>query len=415
MGAFFTPNDPAVSAMGDAARIQQAIELAVSDGCRQVVIPRYNAHKNRSFWELDEAILIPDDFTVILDNAYLILADGARCNLFRNAHMYTEKAGYQQHGIRIIGRGDAILDGGRSNGICQANHGKYGLPDIRCNNLILFHNVRDFEVRNIEVRNQRWWALNFIFCCYGIISDIHSYADGKLQNQDGINLRLGCHHIDISRITGVSGDDLIALTAICRSDLAFRPGNAELDIHDITIRDVLGTSFRQAVVAPRAEDEANIYNVSIENVIESNGGDLNNMPYTVLRVGQNKYFDRHVAVCRNITVKNLRSRRGFGISLGGVLEDSSFESIYAYGGDRLITTLDANTPDGGITMKNVIFRDLRASRFLLGPPVDFSCMLSSDRLENVRVEGFSYDGPYPRILIRDTVSHRDITLEGVQV
>ena len=411
MDAFFTPNDPAVSAMGDAARIQQAIELAVSDGCRQVVIPRYNAHKNRSFWELDEAILMPDDFTVILDNAYLILADGARCNMFRNAHMYTEKAECQQHGIRIIGRGDTVLDGGRSNGICQANHGKYGLPDIRCNNLILFHNVRDFEVRNIEVRNQRWWALNFIFCCYGIISDIHSCADGKLQNQDGINLRLGCHHIDISRITGVSGDDLIALTAICRSDLAFRPGNAELDIHHITIRDVLGTSFRQAVIALRAEDDADVYNVSIENVIESNGEDLNNLPYTVLRVGQNKYYDKHPATCHHIIVKNLCSRRGFGISLGATLTDSVFEHIVANGGEHAVTTRDANTSDCGVTMKNVTFRDIRASGFLLGSPIDLSRLLDTDTLEHVFIEDLTYCGCHPKVQVRDGFG-QNITLEG---
>jgi len=414
MKDFITPNDPRISDSADAARIQQAVALAVTEGCRQVLIPRFNAHANRGYWLIDTPVLLPDDFTVILDNAWLIQADGARCNIFRNAHMYTDRWEIPQHGIRIIGQGDAILDGGNSNGICQANHNQNGLPHVRCNNMILMHNVENFEVRNIEVRNQRWWALNFLFCSHGVISDIHSFADGKLQNQDGINLRLGCHHISISRITGVSGDDLIALTAICRSDMDFRPGNAELDIHDITIQDVLGTSFRQAVVALRAEDEANVYNVSIENVIESNGADLNNLPYTVIRVGQNKYYDRHVGICRNIRVKNIRARRGFAVSLGGILLDAAFEGILSDGGDRVITTLDANTPDGGITMKNVTFRDIQASPFLLGPPMDFSPMLSTDTLAGVRIEGLSYRGPHPKIRIREGIP-RDITLEGKQL
>lgn len=411
MNNYVTPNDPRLSVSGDAARIQQAVELAVSNGCRQVIIPRINEPENRNYWLIDGPILLPDDFTVILDNARLIQADGARCNIFRNAHMYTDRSHIRQHGIRIIGQGDAILDGGNSNGICQANHNQNGLPDIRCNNMILMHNVENFEVRNIEVRNQRWWALNFLFCSHGIIRDIHSFADGKLQNQDGINLRLGCHHITISGITGASGDDLIALTAICRSDMAFRPPEAELDIHDITIQDVLGTSFRQAVIALRAEDEANVYNVSIENVIESNGADLNNLPYTVIRVGQNKYFDRHVGICRNIRVKNIRARRGFAVSLGGILLDAAFEGILSAGGDRVITTLDANTPDGGITMKNVTFRDIQASPALLGPPIDLSPMLSTDTLAGVRIEGLCYQGPHPKIRIREGIP-RDITLEG---
>ncbi len=88
---------------------------------------------------------------------------------------------------------------------------------------ILFTNANDFSIENITIVDPHGWAISLESCSYGHISRInfnaqmHKMMDGlrsNMENQDGIDLRNGCHHIVISDITGHTGDDIIALTAI---------------------------------------------------------------------------------------------------------------------------------------------------------------------------------------------------------
>ncbi len=98
-----------------------------------------------------------------------------------NEHHDTE-IGNQTEGrdknIKIIGEGKAVLDGGNYNGLCERNCGKDGLPMRWKNNLLLFTNVENFEIAQIKCQNQRWWALNFVYCSFGEIHDIEfCYCD----------------------------------------------------------------------------------------------------------------------------------------------------------------------------------------------------------------------------------------------
>ena len=79
----------------------------------------------------------------------------------------------------------------------------------------------------------------------------------NMENQDGIDIRNGCHHITVSDITGETGDDVITLTAIVPNVETYRPGGSlrsthvmhndwsrrERDIHDITIRNITAFSY----------------------------------------------------------------------------------------------------------------------------------------------------------------------------
>ena len=51
----------------DSATIQNAIAAAEADGCRKIVIPRYNLRTDSTQWRISDAIRIPSEFTVILD------------------------------------------------------------------------------------------------------------------------------------------------------------------------------------------------------------------------------------------------------------------------------------------------------------------------------------------------------------
>ena len=170
---------------------------------------------------------------------------------------------------------------------------------LRINCLIFFHNVKNFVIENLEVRNQRWHAIYFLYCNNGRVSDITCMAKNNIPNQDGINLRHGCNNITIERFYGQSGDDLIALTTIEGDDSEFKVEGKSADIYDVNIIDTMGTSVINGVVVLRNQDDYKMHDVNIENLIQSDLEDRNNIPYVDLGVGQNGYFKIKESVIGN--------------------------------------------------------------------------------------------------------------------
>src|SRR5665648_337919 len=66
----------------DIQRIQSAIDASVGI-TNKIVIPSGNAN-GTNVWLLDDAILLPGNMTVILDNCTLQLSDKCRDNMFRS-------------------------------------------------------------------------------------------------------------------------------------------------------------------------------------------------------------------------------------------------------------------------------------------------------------------------------------------
>ena len=213
-----------------AESITAMIRDAISSGAREVVIT--------GNWEITGPVRIPSNFTLNLINCHLRLADGVYSNIFVNEHHDTPEGNTPEgrdRNIRIIGLGEVILDGGNYNGLSEKTQKKDGLPPIWKNNLILFTNVDGFCISNIQCHNQRWWAMNFIYCAHGLIENIHfkacdigidqngnpyhglkreCYSEVLVKNADGIDLRQGCHDIEIRKITGFCEDDSVALTCL---------------------------------------------------------------------------------------------------------------------------------------------------------------------------------------------------------
>ena len=165
---------------GGGALLQKKIDRALADGSRQLVIT--------GNFEIEQTVLIPSDFTLILENCHLRMADDTFCNMFRNQKAGTEEGKTIEgadRNIVIEGRGKAILDGGNYNGLSESNSCKDGRPHISVNNLILFHNVEHFKVSGLFLCNQRWWAMNFLFCRFGHIHDIEFRADDRRRDKDG--------------------------------------------------------------------------------------------------------------------------------------------------------------------------------------------------------------------------------------
>ncbi len=155
---------------------------------------------------------------------------------------------------------------------------------------VLFANVKNFSVRGITIREAHCWSMSFERCSFGLIRNITFYSsenrtiDGKkvkTLNQDGLDLRKGCHDIVIDTIQGHTGDDLVALTAI---GAKIRPGGQigstevgnietlgpENDIWNVSIRNVSGYSNGgHQIVRLLNASGIRIHHVTIDGVIDT--------------------------------------------------------------------------------------------------------------------------------------------------
>ncbi len=345
---------------GGSDYINQMIDIAVKNRTRNAIIT--------GNWEISSAIRIPSDFTLILDSCHLRMADGCYSNLFVNEHHDTPlgrtTAGTDRN-ISIIGRGKAILDGGTYNGLSEKTQCQNGLPPIWNNNLLLFTNVDGFRLSNLSFHNQRWWALNFIFCSNGHISEIDFLANCMMvdengsvhnglrrsmpyhnifvKNADGIDLRQGCHHILIENITGFTEDDSIAVTGLNgKLEQYFAVHELPADICDITIKNVKTSSFCTNVRLLNQGD-VRLHDIYIDGVYDMS----ENSPYMdrglyAVRIGdQNMYGSRHSTSDEtyNITVKNIRSRGLYAVQLNGAIDNLKMENIQVFGDAKEIEDL----------------------------------------------------------------------------
>ena len=268
----FDPNDFLGS---DSERIAQAVAAAEQQH-GTVRVTRRDAADGRAFWLIDEAILVPGNLTLIIDNCTIQLSDQARDNFIRSANCGIGIADVEPiENVRILGVGNAVLLGAehpratgdgvktlgvRSYGTDAGKPGDKQTGDWR-NIGILLARVHHFTIENLLIKEAHSWAVSLEKCTRGVIRNLAFHAtqtrliDGVPQtilNQDGLDLRAGCRDILIDTLTGVTGDDLLALTGICLTDSPagtldhgvsggrFRdPAN---DIQNIIIRNVIGYS-----------------------------------------------------------------------------------------------------------------------------------------------------------------------------
>ena len=378
-----------------------------------LTIPPINPRNGANVYIIDEPILLPSDFTLVLDNCHLKLSTDAMCNIIINENLYQD--GYktlagEQKNIRIIGKGNAVLDGEGHNDVFEWSAKKDGRPSVYVNNLILLHNVDGFEIKGLKIKDQRWWAINLLFCSNGTVSDVTFRTDSRFSNQDGINLRVGCHHVTLERLFGTSGDDFIALSAIGNPTDYLVDGKST-DIAYANIRDVIASSMHEAIISLRANDSHNVHHINIENVMESNYGNENVLPYTTILLNQGAFYAKHPGLhgsIHHINIKNVYTKSGgTAITLGNTLVDSTIENIYAsgsvnvlstfsydhYGPTRLVKRGDAddpNFPEDGVTLERVLFKNIVADKTVSGAIVDFSFMRETDFINETVIEGLHY-------------------------
>lgn len=261
----------------DSERINQAVAVGAARRV-PIVVPRENHREDgsRDLWLLDTAILVPSGTTLYLENCHLKLSDQCRDNFIRSANCglgITEIAPITD--IHIQGIGSVLLEGAdrpratgdsaktlgvRSFGTDAGVSGESQTGDWR-NIGILLAFVERFSIENIRIKDSHCWAISLERCGHGVVRDVDFASIGSkiidgvsetILNQDGLDLRQGCHDITIENITGYTGDDLVAFTAIVLAgrtagstestmvSAANNRGDGRDDIRNIILRNVRG-------------------------------------------------------------------------------------------------------------------------------------------------------------------------------
>ena len=341
------------------------------NGCEYIESKINEAIENRSRtatvsgnFEIDHAIRLPSNFTLILQDCHLRMSDGSFSQMFVNEHHGTDlgrRVEGRDRNINIIGRGEAILDGGKYNGLSERNHSRDGMPPIWYNNLILFTNVEGFKISGISCQNQRWWALNFIYCAHGYLGNIDfcandtaideqgneyhclnrdKYEEVLVKNADGIDLRQGCHDILIENITGFTEDDTVALTGLNgRLERTFAVEGLTSDICNVEIRNIASASFCTNVRLLNQGD-VKLHDVLIDGVYDK----AESSPHMdrgifAVRVGDTHlYGARHSTKDEtyNIQIRNVVGGGWYAVSLAGEIGNLVMYGIEAVNGAKMV-------------------------------------------------------------------------------
>ena len=405
----------------DSEILNNAVQNRGADGI--VVIPPRQIDETRDYWLLDSAVLLPENTTVILQNAKIKLSDRCRDNFFRTANC---GLGIEDpspiRNVHIRGEGVCLLEGAdhpRATGdssklqhapcphvpedICniadwvpeeRRTPEKLAFWDIHCHSYgtdagkegesqygdwrgigILFANTEDFSISGLRIKDSHGWAISVEACSGGRIEKIdfdarmHKLIDGtymNMENEDGIDIRNGCHHIVISDITGNTGDDVIALTAIA-SNSTYRPGGSlrsthvmhndwskrEKDIHDIIIKNVIAHSYLCYVIS-LLPAMASVYNVVIDGIIDTQPNQLNYGGTLLLGCADAAYGKNERDGMRNITVSNVICNSRRAVNIAGFLTDSVITNIVNRNPECETITVDRENGLNNVSISNVI-------------------------------------------------------------
>ncbi len=390
------------SAKDDAQMIQSAVDAAAECG-EKVIIPRHNERTDEDIWILPRAIKLYTGSTVCLDNCHLRQADGSFDNIFKNSYARTEEGRVlknRQYDIHIYGLGNALLDGGNHNGLVERNANRDGRPTTIVNCPLHFVNCERIRVEDLRFIHSRYWGMCFHYCSSGRISNIYFMNLSNCPNQDGIDLRTGCHSFVIENISGFTQDDSIALTCL-RDGGRYDVDGMDNSIHNVIIRNIT-TGTRCAQVRLLNNYRRKLYNIIIENVMSyaeydpcdekssslplrvPMGEDYyidslttsamsgeeywerfsdGTRPNSAVRIGENHYYDPNdpntmalLGDTYNITVRNIQSRARTPVFIGRTLADSVIENVQAFGDAAVAVYLDGGEYD------NIKFRNIGFTR-----------------------------------------------------
>lgn len=355
----------------DSERIAQAVAAAAATSGR-VRIPRVNDARKNNLWLIDEAITLPSNITLELDGCRVKLSDTCRDNIIRSANSGIGITSIlPARNIHIVGKNGATLEGadhpratGDSGKTLTSQKGKhypltYGTDADKPNenqkgdwrNIgILMTSVELFSIEGVRIVNSHCWAISLEWCAYGSIRDISFSSDDGIMidgehtnalNQDGLDLRIGCHDIIIENITGHTGDDLIALTAIPHAHAVTGDVNStELsasrtpespcpDVHNIVIRNVSGYSTGgHHIVRFLNTSGVTMHDILLDGLIDSSPDNITCR--AAVKIGDNNPNWGGVTPLGDTSrfvIRNVMSRCHTGVLVAGSLSESIIDGL----------------------------------------------------------------------------------------
>lgn len=432
----------------DSATIQAIVDSAVSRG-EPAVIPPVNERTGCNLWIVSEPIWLPSGATLVLDNCRLRMADGVFCNCIANSKAWApdrKSPAAEEHDIRIVGIGDAVLDGGEFNGWGERTRpGGAFQEDVRAhvsslpkslvhNSPIYLHNVRGFSISGIKIYHQRYWGICCSVCSEGEIRDIRFEADlswvsadGKsrdpdrkpesydtlwVKNGDGIDLRSGCHDILIENIEGFTEDDTVALTNIPvgRTATADAVAGADPDIHHVTIRNIRAWCWRSMnLVRILGVDGGKIHDVAINGVYEMRPPDKDWRSGSAVQINDSRDEYRHnrhpeTGDTRNISIANVSSCSGAAIRVFEGVENLRIKNVTVFGGAETALLVKDDT-----TFRNCSIRGIECTETArIGSVIDLHNAHGDLSVSGVRAHSAGH-------VLRLSDSDIDVTLDGDNV
>ena len=333
--------------------------------------------EERDMWLLDSALLVPANVHLIIDNCTIKLANSCRDNFIRSANCGPDCGTVPTiKNIRITGIGNAVLEGAdipRSTGDSGKPQAKPGfVPDGPVsfgsdagipgefqkgdwrNVGILLVKVDNFAIEGLTIRDSHCWAISLESCINGRVRDIEfASRNGKMvngkwelfRNQDGLDLRRGCRNILIENISGVSGDDLIALTAIPTkvrpagqlNSTAMLGGDEKVsdgDVCNIIIRNVRGyCAGGHHIVRFLNTKGIKMYNIILDGLIDTSPADV--VDRAAVKIGDNNKNWGGVTPLGDtygFHISNIHSRARTPILVAGSLMDSTITNVINFNG-----------------------------------------------------------------------------------
>ena len=391
-----SPNDPLCAAADDAGAIQRAVDLAAACG-GTAIIPALNARTDHEGWTVSRAILLPAGATVLLDGCRLNLAGGVMDNFFRSANAFSGEP-RELRAIRLLGRDGAVLAGGAPNGLCEATSLKDGRPHVRRNCPILLANVRDFLIEGLEIRDQQYWGVCLEYCSHGRLAALRFMAHHDRDNQDGIDLRDGCHDIVIEDISGQTGDDMIALSAIDATPRSAVPMGSP-DIHDVEIRNVVGAAQNHPLVALRNHNGSRLCGIRVSGLrdtpFDEPARGEEQPRYALVRIGNNRYFSRRPSCMGetfDIALRDLDASHSLrGVVLAATVRDLRIDGLRCHGVCGRAITTDGPLWAGelGAKAEKLVANNVRVETEG-GRLLDFDAMRPGDFVTDATVNGENY-------------------------
>lgn len=365
----------------DVERIQKAVDAAKGT-TNKVVIPSRNSGGSE-VWEIDSAILLPGNMTVVLENCTLRLSGKCRDNMFRSRNVGLGIVNPEWlENISILGTGNVVLmgadnpratgDGARvlttdpegeiKKGNWRVSYGsdagKEGLKqkgDWR-NIMILIAYVDGFRMNNLKIVNSHAWAVSFERTVNAEISDIRidnpeeievNGRKVKVFNKDGIDLRHGCKNFRINNISGRTGDDFIALSSLDTGSEYHEGGTLKStmlttrrwrgpmdDTEQIVITNV-SCMTKCRGIAIRASDSASIHHVFIDGLIVRDWDGHNN----AILVGGKGYGKLSLpGKINNIQAMNITGEGRSLIHIEAPIANCCFmNGIFSGDGDKIVS------------------------------------------------------------------------------